>query len=217
MIAGSLLMASTTVVDQGMAALLGPGNVSTLGYGTKVVGLCTQLGALTLSAAVFPHFAKLAANREWTTLRATFRFYFRLTLATTILVTIGLVALSEPIVRVVFQRGAFTAADTAVVARVQAFSLLQVPFYVTGTLVVRLISSLKANHVLMWGTLINVSLNLALDWVLMQRLGVAGIALSTAAVYFVSFSFLRWMLGRVLAAREREGEPALAVGEGGPD
>jgi putative peptidoglycan lipid II flippase len=206
MVAGASIMASNPIVDQAMAALLGPGNVSSLNYGNKVVGLVVQLGAMSLSTAVLPHFARMVAVGEWAQLRATFRTYTRLTLAVTVPLTLALIVLSHPIVRLVFQRGAFVAADTEVVARVQALSLLQVPFYVAATLVVRLLSSLKANHVLMWGAVVNVAVNVSLDYLLMRRMGVAGIALSTAAVYAVSYTFLRINLGLRLSRRAQNAE-----------
>jgi putative peptidoglycan lipid II flippase len=84
---------------------------------------------------------------------------------------------------------------------VQAFLLLQIPLYLIGILIVRLISSLKANSVLMWGCVMNFVVNVVLNYVLMQWLQVAGIALSTALVHSVSTAYLGLMLTRVLKKR----------------
>ena len=62
--------------------------------------------------------------------------------------------------RVIFERGVFTMADTQVVSQVQAFLLLQIPLYLVGILVVRLVSALKANSILMWGCVINFVVNI---------------------------------------------------------
>jgi len=76
--------------------------------------------------------------------------------------------------------------------------VLQVPFYTLGILFVRLISSIQANYILMWGTVISFILNITLDYLLMRILGVAGIALSTTLVYMTSCVFLWVMLHRKL-------------------
>jgi putative peptidoglycan lipid II flippase len=106
---------------------------------------------------------------------------------------------ARPLVRILFQRGAFTALDTSVVSHVEAWLALQVPFYVLGNMAVRLISALKRNGVLLAIAAVNTVLNAVLNWVLMWRYGVAGIALSTSIVYLVScilvFSSLYVLLG----------------------
>jgi len=80
------------------------------------------------------------------------------------------------------------------VSQVQAMYVLQVPFYALGMLFVRLISSLRANSILMWGTAINFLINIMLDYLFMSWWGVAGIALSTACVYVISCFYLGVML-----------------------
>ena len=93
---------------------------------------------------------------------------------------------SEPLVDLVFRRGAFTANDVHRVAQVQAFYALQMPSYIAGIIIVRLVSALQANRVLLWVSSINVVINIALNYLLMHWMGVAGIALSTAVVNFFS-------------------------------
>jgi putative peptidoglycan lipid II flippase len=198
MIAGAFLMGSTTLVNQSMVAMLGPGSVSALSYGNKVVALMLGLGSMPLSTAVLPHFSRMAAIGDWRGVRHTLKTYTRLVLLVAIPLTLLLVYFSEPLVGLLFERGAFTAADTHLVGRVQAFYLLQVPFYVLGIMFVRLISSLKANRILMWGTIISVFVNITLNYLFMKWLGVSGIALSTAMVYIVSYCYLLYMTRRLL-------------------
>lgn len=202
--AGSVLMSSTLVVDQAMAAMLEPGSVSALSYGGKVVSFMVAVGATALGTAVLPHFSRMVVHGDWPGLRRTLRTSVRFVLLTTIPLTLVALYLSEPLVRLLFQRGAFTMADTQTVTTVQALLLLQLPFYLVGIVMVRLISSLKANSVLMWGCAINFVVNVVLNYVLMQWLQVAGIALSTALVYMLSVAYVGVMLSRVLAKRERE-------------
>ena len=91
--------------------------------------------------------------------------------------------------RLFLQRGAFTPADTQVVSQVQAIYLFQVPFVCVGILFVRVISSLKANHLLLWGTVINLILTLVFNYIFLQRFQVVGIALATSLMFVISTSY----------------------------
>jgi len=51
---GSLLMSSSMVVDQSMAATLAGGSVSILNYGNKIVALILGIVAVSLSTVLFP-------------------------------------------------------------------------------------------------------------------------------------------------------------------
>jgi len=186
MAAGALLMSGTEVIDQSMAAMLGPGSVSALSYGNKVVSLIIGVGSLSLGTAIFPHFSRMVAANDWTGVRATVKTYARLIVLIAIPMTLLLVYLSHPIVAVLFERGAFTAGDAHLVGRVQALYLLQAPFYFLGIMGVRLLSALKENHVLMGISAANLLTNIVGNYIFMHFLGLPGISLSTSVVYCIS-------------------------------
>ena len=93
-------------------------------------------------------------------------------------------------VALLFQRGAFTEADTKVVGQAQAMYLLQVPFYLVCMLFVRFVIAIRSTHVMVWGNVINLAVCVALTYGLMKTLGVVGIALATSVMYLVSCGFL---------------------------
>lgn len=201
MVAAAFLMSGTGVVGQSMAAMLGPGDVSALSYGNKITSLILGIVALTVSSAVMPHFSRMVARAEWPGLRHTLLTYSRWLLIGTLPVTVALIYYSEPVVALVFQRGAFSAEDTRLVGQIQAMYLLQVPLYVVSMLFARLISALKEIKWFMWGNAINLSMYIVLTYVLMQRFGVVGIALATSLMYLISCGFLWWVSLRLLQAR----------------
>lgn len=197
-IAGSVLMAGTILTDQAMAGKLPSGAVSSLNYANKIPALIMNLTSGAIGTAVLPYFSKMVASSDWNGIRHTFRAYIKLIVIITVPVTLFLILLSKYIIHYLFQRGAFTSADTNLVAWVQICLLIQVPFYTLGILAVRLISSLQANRLLMWGSMISLLLNAVLDYLFMQYMGVAGIALATSFVYIVSFYYLYVMVTRTL-------------------
>jgi putative peptidoglycan lipid II flippase len=202
MIAGSLLFCSTILVDQAMASTLAPGSVSTLNYGNKLVALAVGLGTAALGTAVLPHFSRMTALQDWSGIRHTLKTYTWLILGVTVPATAVAMYLSTPLAAILFQRGNFTAQDTLAVSWVQQMFFLQIPFYSLSLLYVRMISSLKGNRIVMWGAFFGFCVNIAMNFVLMRVMGVAGLALSTSLVYLFMCLFTAVMLLRCLRRAE---------------
>jgi len=183
-----------------MAASLPAGSVSALSYGSKLPLVPISLIIMALGTAVLPYASKLVSENAWFGLRRMLQRYLLLIFGTTIPFTILFAYFSEPIIRIVFQRGAFTLEDTTVVAFVQMLYVLQVPFFTAYILVSRLISSLQANSILMWVAGVTLAVKVILNWVFIGWLGVAGIALSTSIMYFLAFVLNWYFLERRLSA-----------------
>lgn len=188
--------------------MLDPGSVSALGYGNKLTAVLLGIGATAVGTAFLPHFSSMAAAGDWTGMRQTLLSYMGLMLVVTIPLIACLIYLSEPLVGVLFQRGAFNAADTQVVAQVQAAYLLQVPFYLIGMLFVRCVTALRSTQVMVWGNIINLMACIVLTYAFMRLFGVVGIALATSAMYGVSCVFLMVVSWTLLQAHMRRAEVA---------
>lgn len=201
MLAGAVLIGSTEVIGQIMAASLGSGSVSILSYGNKIPMLLLGVGSMAASTAVLPYFSEMVAAGQWVEIRHTLLTYTRLIAAVTIPLTVVLMAFSEPVVTLLFQRGAFTEWHAHQVARVQSFAFLQIAPFSMGILAVRLLSSLQANHTLMWSSAISLVLTIVLNYLFIQPLGVAGIALATSLMYVASMCFLYCMVFRILRSK----------------
>lgn len=202
MIAGSVLFCSMMLVDQAFAGTLASGSVSMLNYGNKLVALAVGIGTTALGTAVLPYFSKMTAQADWSGVRRTLKIYSWLILAVTIPAMLAGIYLSEPMVALLFQRGNFTAEDTVAVSWVQQMYLLQIPFHSLSLLYVRMVSSLKGNHLVMWGAALGFCVNLALDFALIGPMGVAGLALSTSLVYVFMVGYTGIILRRCLKKAE---------------
>lgn len=198
-IAGALLMCSTGLVDQSMAAMLPSGSVAALNYANRISSFPLLLGATAISTAAIPYLSKLVASNDWQAVRHTLRSYLKLIFLITVPCTGLLVILSQPLVRLLFQRGAFTAEETDLVAQILSAYALQIPFYIALIFVVKLLTSLCLNHILMWGSALNLLINIALNYLLIQWVGIQGIALSTSCVICFSFFFLLVACSRYLS------------------
>lgn len=205
-VTGVFLMSSTTLVDQTMAAMLQAGSVAVLSYGSKLVSMGLGLTAASIGTAAFPYFSRQVAQKDWLSLSQTLRFYLRWIFIITVPVMLLVFLFSEPIIRLLYQRGAFSPQDTHFVAQVQALFVLQVPFYIGGILLVRVISSLQSNQVLMWGSGFNLVVKIVLNYVFVRWIGVAGIALSTSLMYLGSFVFFYYSVRILLGKSMKESQ-----------
>jgi putative peptidoglycan lipid II flippase len=107
---------------------------------------------------------------------------------------------SDWLVAQLFERGAFTAIDTVHVAEVQKYYSLQLTFQLAGVLLVRMLSALGKNRVILAVAMFNFLANILLNWIFMQFLGIAGIALATSVVLFISSLFCGAFVWRSLNA-----------------
>jgi putative peptidoglycan lipid II flippase len=183
---GALLMSSSLVVDQAMAASLGSGSVSVLSYANKIPALVLGIVAVSLSTVLFPRFSRLIANGQWDELERTIGGYskaiFMLSIPGVALLALG----SEPLVRLIFERGAFSPQTTAAVSEVQLWLLPQIPFYVLAMLGARLLSALGGNHIVLGIGALNLAMNVGGNLLFMHWFGVKGIAMSTSLMYLVA-------------------------------
>jgi putative peptidoglycan lipid II flippase len=207
LLGGAFLMGSTTLVDQSMAALLPAGSVAALSYASKITGALLAIGATALSTAALPYFSRMVAEGDWPGCRNTLKRYCVMVAAATVPLTLLLIAFARPLVTVLLQRGAFTAADTLLVSRILRCYAIQIPFYVCGMLLVRFLSAMRRNDLILYASAVNVVLNIVLNIVLMRQWGIAGIAMSTSLVYVVSFVFVFTCSWKLLAQeRFRSGQ-----------
>ncbi len=212
-IAAALLMGSTVLVDQSMAAMLGSGSISVLNYANRLVAIVLSIGTTSLSIAIFPTLSRLCARADWRALRRIVATYSYLIVLLTVPVTAIMCGFSGDIVRLSFQRGAFTSETALLVARVQTMLALELPFYALCILCASAICALKRNALLLYGTALSVVVNIVLNYLFMKPLGLPGIALSTSVVYVVSFLYLRISLSRALRKEEVRADALSEIAE----
>ena len=186
LVLSSLLMATTDIVDQVMASSLGIGQVASFNYGTRVVSALVGIVAGALTSAAFPYLSQMISRKEYTLLRQSLVTYTRLILIGASLLAIVLASFSDSIIRLLFERGAFTATDTAKVVLIQQFAALQLPFYILNALFIRVIMAFQLGYILSLITVVSIGLNIGLNVLFSHWYGVAGIALSTSCVYMWS-------------------------------
>jgi peptidoglycan biosynthesis protein MviN/MurJ (putative lipid II flippase) len=189
LLAGNALMSLVDLIDLWFAAHLGAGALATLSYATRVLALLLGLGGTAIARATLPVFSSAPASRSGAVHALALR-WVAIMLAAGACALAAVWALAPLAIRLLFQRGAFQAQDTAAVAAVLRYGALQLPFYF-GALV--LVSSLVArgrHRAVALGAMLNLPVKAAANLLLAPRLGLPGIALATGVMYLFSFSLL---------------------------
>ncbi len=198
------IFTSVVVVDQTMAAWLEPGSVAVLGYTDKVCGIILALTASPACDVLFPYFADKVARRDWHGIRRQLFSSAGIILSFALPAALLLCWLAPVVIQLLFERGTFSASDTERVAHVLRFAALQIPFYILGGLASRVVVALQATRFILVLSAIGLIANASLNWILMQNMGAAGIALSSVLVQMLSAGMaclyvLRQIQGKIMA------------------
>lgn len=210
MMAG-IVFSSAVVVDQAMAAWLESGSVAVLSYTEKICSIILALTAGPACDVLFPYFSDAAAKKDWYGLRRQLLQSSGLIVGAALPAMLGLLLFAPWVVHVLFERGEFGPGDTARVAHVLRFAALQIPFYILGGLLSRVIVSLQASRFILGMSITALALNIAFNAIFMTFMGAAGIALSTVLVHLLVSLVAGWHVLRLIRQQIRlseKGTPA---------
>jgi putative peptidoglycan lipid II flippase len=197
----------------------GTGAVSYLGYAFRVMYLPIGLFGVSIATATAPAMSRLAATADTARMRSTLASAIALMLTLNVPATLGLVVLADPIVRLLFERGNFAAADTvATAAAVQLYALGLV-----GYSVVKIVSptfyAIGRSRTPVTVGVAAVLLNAVLSVTLAPIFGYRGLALSASIAALFNAGMLVWLArgaldGLELARVAATGVKTLAAGTG---
>ena len=202
----SVVASGGLLVDQAMAAMLPPGSVSALVFGSRFVSVVVTLMAGAIASAVTPYLSTMIACRDWPGCRRTLRTWSLGMAAISVPLAVMLIIAAQPLVRVTLQHGQFGPSDTAVVRSVLVMYAIQIPFFVVSRVFYRFVVAMRRTDLVLYCGLLNLALDVALNLLLMRWLGVAGIALATSLWSISTLVFLGYWAKKLLAAADMQME-----------
>ena len=184
-LSSSLLSGINPLVDQYFSAQLVIGSIAALNYGIKIPAFGISIIGAALGNVLLPYFSKNAIDNRQETFKKLTKILKYLIIVSSIVVVIG-IFLSAPIISILFERNAFTSSDTVIVSKIQQMYLLQIPSYVTGLVMVKFLTSINKNNFMVLASIINLLLNVVLNYMLIKSMGVYGLALATSLVSIIN-------------------------------
>jgi putative peptidoglycan lipid II flippase len=171
--------------------------------------------AVALATVIFPTLSRLAARGDRDGMRATVGTGTRQMLFLLVPAAALLIALSDPITRVLYQRGEFGPEQTKLVADALFFFAFSLPFAGVNLILIRAFFSLQRPWTPTLIAIGNLVVNAGLDALLYKPIGIGGIPLSTAIVSVITtialVAVLRGMMGGLDARRTLAAAIRIAV------
>jgi putative peptidoglycan lipid II flippase len=184
--------------DQTLASTLPEGSVSALNYSEKLFQLPLGLFVAGITVPLFPLLSEQVAARQTERVKSTLNFALRLIAFIMIPATVGLIVLRQPIIALLLEHGRFVAADTDRTAFALLFYALGLFSFAGRDTLTRVFYAYHDTRTPVKISVLSVVLNVAVSVVLMQFLGVGGLALGTTIALTVNLLVLMELLRRKL-------------------
>ncbi len=203
LVVGNAASRMIPLFDRYFLSGLQEGDLSVVGYAFKIFQSAVPL--LTTGAAVtlFPLFASLAAERDWTALADSLARGVRMMLFLSIPVVFLFWAGGQPVVRVLFERGEFGPAQTDGVFRIVSLYLLAFPATAFGGLIGQGFYVLRNTRIPLRIDLALIVVYLVSCILLVPRIGSMGIPIA----YVIFFNGSALIGARILYRMLREKAP----------
>jgi putative peptidoglycan lipid II flippase len=172
--------------------------VSALDYANLLVQ--TPLGILSNMILVpfLPVFSRLTDPESWGELKSRVRQGILITAVAMLPLGALMLALSKPIVQLVYERGVFDPEASAITASVLAAYAFGMFVYLGRDILVRVFYALGDGQTPFRISMVNIGFNALFDYLLVERFGVPGLVLATVSVNVISMIALTYFLNKRL-------------------
>ena len=185
-------------VNTNFASSCMEGSVSWLNYAFRMVQLPIGVFGVAFSIAAMPVLAKHAAQKDLAGLKQTFSSSLVMVFSLTVPATVGLILLAQPIIRLIFEHGVFTAVDTTRTAQALTCYAYGLFAYSAVKIMVPVFYALNDTKYPVIGSFIAVAANITIISLTIDAFSFKAIALSTSCSMALNFLFLGCVLYRKL-------------------
>jgi putative peptidoglycan lipid II flippase len=194
----ALLPLGFLIVDQHLASKMGPGSISVLNYADKIFRLPLTILIAAVYTSVHPFFAEAAAQSRYDEFSRLFTRMFRTALFVLLPIGLTISVLREPIITLVYQRGAFGTSAVTATGGVLLFLGFFVPALGIWYVYDRALTSLRQTGPLMVLAGLTLGLKYALSLLFQARLGLSGLPLATVVTFIVAVIGMHLVLRKQL-------------------
>lgn len=204
----SLLGLSVTQVNVTVSTILAsyfPGGATYLFYGMRLIQFPLGIFGVALATAILPALSEQASRRAMNELREILGFGLRMIGFMILPAMVGLIALRRPIVHVVFEHGAFSAADTQGTAAALLAYAVGLWAFAGTRVIVAVFYALQDTKTPAVTAVIAMLVNVGVAVMLMKPFAHAGLALATALSAMVNVGALITVLTRRVGGMDWRG------------
>lgn len=196
LVVSAFFVAVAAPVATMLAMSLPNGGVSAFNLGSKVVIFVTGLVSTAMSTVMLPYFSVLVAKNHLISARRELSFFLLLATFISIPVAVAMYVWAEPIVSLMFEGGTFDSQSTMLVTSVMQYAVVQLPFFVCNSLLLKFAIATKHLFAVTVVALVGLVVNIVTSFLLMNHMGVSGIALGGSIAMLFSTLLLVLVLVR---------------------
>ncbi|MFC1814982.1 murein biosynthesis integral membrane protein MurJ [Thermodesulfobacteriota bacterium] len=209
---GAAVYQINILVNTLLASLLPEGSISYLYYADRLVQFPLGIFAIATATAVLPSLSRQAVAKDFEALTSTFAYTIKLVFFITIPSMVGLIILREPIVGLLFKRGAFDAVTTRMTADALFYYAIGLWAFSAVRIVVSTFYALQDTKTPVRMAFLSIIANIILGVILMQWLSHGGLALATSLASMLNLGLLLRVLIKRLGSMEWK-EMAVSIGK----
>ncbi len=189
---------------QGVALFIGTGIVSSYNGAVRLMELPQGMFGISLATYLLPTLSGLAAEKNYPEFRTTLRQGLGTLIFLNLIASVLLVVLAVPIVRLLFERGAFTAFSTGHVSYALACLAPGLVMFSTVNILARAFFALGDTKTPMLISIVCLTLNFTIACLLLEPLREGGPGIANTLTSILNVSLLLFALRKKLARLELE-------------
>jgi putative peptidoglycan lipid II flippase len=183
LVSGMIVYRAVPVFDRYFLSGLPEGSISHIGYAMKLISVIPMVIVSGISISIFPVMARYAAEDKIYDLKSLMSKGLRMLFFLSIPVAIFLGAFGKPLVKFIFERGAFAASDTLAVYSAFALYIIALPAMVMGTVLGQGYYVLKDTRTVAFIGVAEMVFYIFLCYTLLQPLGYLAIPTASATQF----------------------------------
>lgn len=197
---GNSLLQLCLITDRSFGTHLDEGTTAALGFGSTLFITITGVFIIALSTVIFPRISKYCLDNNYGLLRSILRYSFKILVFILLPYLLLVIAYSQEIISLLYERGAFNAASTQLTATAFLCYSFAVVGYACQEIFNRVYYALKKFKTPMYASLLCLLLHFVLNLLLFKQMGIAGLALSTSAALLLYALIMGLMVYRVIGS-----------------
>ncbi|MDI3075100.1 murein biosynthesis integral membrane protein MurJ [Clostridioides difficile] len=170
-----------SLVDTTLASTLVKGSIPALTYADRLNGFVTGTFTASIVSVMYPMLSKLSAENNQKKFTSSVKSSINMIIISMIPISVASIFFATPVVRIIFERGAFDARATQMTATALIFYAVGMTAFGLRDILGKVFYSLQDTKTPMVNGIISVGVNIVLDLVLIKPMAHGGLALATSS------------------------------------
>jgi putative peptidoglycan lipid II flippase len=193
---------ASTLVNRMLVSGLAEGSLAALNYATRLMGLVPGVVGTSIITVMYPTLSRLSAADDWQRYSKAFSESIKMISFVLVPAAVGMAVLRVPMVRIVFERGAFDSEATQATAWALLFLSPAVALFTLRDMTNRAFYALQDTTSPMVVSIFSAGINIVLNLILVGPLAQGGLALANTLSGAFGAGVLLLILRKKLAASE---------------